>query len=170
MIELPINKLPIAQIKEKWDHLRDIELPELSNSCEVEVLIGADMPQPHLQHDIRVGNFDAPVAVKTTLGWVLIGGKRYNSVNTNIVSTNKLNKNYDDDLNKQAEKFWSVESYGTMKPYDKENMTKKEKKKAIKILETTTAKRGTISKLDFFGKRKILFRIIAKVWLYIDSI
>ena len=54
--------------------------------------------QFHLQHDIRVGNCDAPVAVKTTLGWVLIGGKRSNSVNTNIVSTNKLNINYDDEL------------------------------------------------------------------------
>ena len=86
------------------------------------------MPQIHLQHDIRVGNFDAPVAVKTTLGWVLTGGKRSNSVNANIISTNKLNINYDDDLNKQVEQFWSVESYGTMKPYDQENMTKEEKK------------------------------------------
>ena len=50
-IELPINKLPIAQIKENWDHLRDIELPELSSSCEVEVLIGADRPQLHMQHE-----------------------------------------------------------------------------------------------------------------------
>ena len=86
------------------------------------------MPQLHLQHDIRVGNFDALLTVKTTLGCVLIGGKHSSSVNTNIVSTNKLNINYDDDLNKQVEKFWSVESYGTMKLYDKENMTKEEKK------------------------------------------
>ena len=82
----------------------------------------------HLQHNIRVGNFDAPVAAKTTLGWVLIGGKCSNSVNTNFVSTNKLNINYDDDLNKLVEKFWFVESYGTMKPYDKENIIKEEKK------------------------------------------
>ena len=135
----------------KWDHLRDIELPELSSNCEVGVLIGADMPQIHLQHYIRVGNFDAPVAVKTILGWVLIGGKRSNSVNTNIVSTNKPNINYDDDLNKQAEKFWSVESYGTMKPYDKENMTKEEKK-AIKILETTTTKRANRYKVGLLWK------------------
>ena len=85
------------------------------------------MPQLHLQHDIRIGNFNAAVAVKTTLGWVLIHEKRSNSVNTSIVSTNKLNINYNDDLNKQVEKFWSVEFYGTMKPYDKENMTKEEK-------------------------------------------
>ena len=48
-----------------------------------------------------------------------------------MVSTNKLNTNYDDDLNKQVEKFWSVESYETLKPYDKEIMTKEEKR-AIK--------------------------------------
>ena len=46
-IELPINKLPIAKIKEKWDHLRDIELPELSSSHEVGVLLGSDVPQLH---------------------------------------------------------------------------------------------------------------------------
>ena len=91
--DLPINKLPIAQIKEKWDHPGDIELSELSSSCEVGFLTVADMPQLHLQHDIRVGNFDAPLAVKTTLGCVLIGGKHSSSVNTKIVSTNKLNIN-----------------------------------------------------------------------------
>ena len=64
------------------------------------------MPQLHLQHNIRVGNFDPSVAVKTTLGWVLIGGKHSNTVNTNIVSTNKLNINYDGDLNIQVEQFW----------------------------------------------------------------
>ena len=48
-----------------------------------------------------------------------------------MVSANKLNTNYDDDLNKQVEKFWSVESYETLKPYDKEIMTKEEKR-AIK--------------------------------------
>ena len=48
-----------------------------------------------------------------------------------MVSANKLNTNYDDDLNKQVEKFWSVESYETLKPYDREIMTKEEKR-AIK--------------------------------------
>ena len=75
-------------------------------SCEVGVLLGSDMPQLHLQHNTWVGNFDASVAVKTTLEWGLVGGKCSNSVNTNIVSTNKFNINYDDDLNIQVEQFW----------------------------------------------------------------
>ena len=44
---------------------RDIELPG------VGVLIGADIPQLHLTHDIRVGNFHGPVAF-CTLWWVLV--------------------------------------------------------------------------------------------------
>ena len=72
------------------------------------------MPRPHLQTVIRFGEFDAFVAVKTSLRWVLISGKRSNLVNTNIVSTNKLNINYDDGLNKQAEKFCPVESVETV--------------------------------------------------------
>ena len=58
----------------------------------------------------------------------------------NIVSTNKFNINYDGDLNIQVEQFWQVESYGTLKPYDRENMTKEEKK-GINILEKTKTKR-----------------------------
>ena len=45
-----------------------------------------------------------------------IGGKCSNS--SNIVSTNKLNFNYYDGLNKELEKVWSLESHGTMKPCD----------------------------------------------------
>ena len=48
----------------------------------------------------------------------------------------KFNKKYDDELNKQVETFWFVDSFGTMQPYYKENMTKEEKG-AIKILEPT---------------------------------
>ena len=44
---------------------RDIELPG------VGVLIGADIPQLHLTHDIRVGNFHGLVAF-CTLWWVLV--------------------------------------------------------------------------------------------------
>ena len=62
------------------------ELPELSSSCEVGVLIGADMLQLHLQHVIKVRNFDAVIAVKTTLGWMLIGGKCSNSVQDTVKS------------------------------------------------------------------------------------
>ena len=43
-----------------------------------------------------------------------------------------------------------------MKPYEKENMTKEEKR-AIKILETTTAKIGNHYEVGLFGKRAILF-------------
>ena len=81
----------------------------------------------------------------------MVGGKCSNSVNTNIVSTNKFNINYDDDLNIQVEQFWWVESYGTLKPYDRENMTKEEKK-GIKILETTTTKRGNHYKVRLLWK------------------
>ena len=61
------------------------------------------MSQLHLQQMIRGGNFNAPAAVETTLGWVLIGVKCSNSVNRNIVSINKLNINYEVYRNKQVE-------------------------------------------------------------------
>ena len=51
-IVLPINKLPIDQCKQgkgKQDHIKDIKLSEFSSTCEVRVLIGADMLRIHLQ-------------------------------------------------------------------------------------------------------------------------
>ena len=47
-LQLPTSKLPIDQIKEIWYHFEDIELPQLSSSCENGVLIGVDISRIHL--------------------------------------------------------------------------------------------------------------------------
>ena len=56
------------------------------------------MPQLHLQEDNRIGKTNDPIAVKTTLGWVLMGGKKsVNKINTNRLVTNE-NINRDQQL------------------------------------------------------------------------
>ena len=57
-----------------FPHLRGINLERTSNKG-ISILIGADMPELHLQRDTRIGDNDQPVGLMTTLGWVLIGGK-----------------------------------------------------------------------------------------------
>ena len=62
------------------------------------------MPQLHLQKDSRIGKANDPVAVKTTLGWVLMGGK--NTVNK--INTNRLVTNENINLDQQLEQFWAM--------------------------------------------------------------
>ena len=69
-----------------------------NNNFDVTVLIVADMPQLHLQEDNRIGKTNDPIAVKTTLGWVLMGRKKsVNKINTNRLVTNE-NINCDQQL------------------------------------------------------------------------
>ena len=56
------------------------------------------MPQLHLQEDNRIGKTNDPIAVKTTLGWALMGRKKsVNKINTNRLVTNE-NINCDQQL------------------------------------------------------------------------
>ena len=88
---LPNLYLPKSKILHNihdWPHLRDIKIP--TNNYDVTVLIGADMPQLHLQEDTRIGETNDPIAVKTALGWVLMGGENsVHKINTNRLVTNE---------------------------------------------------------------------------------
>ena len=56
----------------RWQHLRDIELPELS--CDqVGLLIGQDAPDVLLPVEVRRGEVGSPIAVKTVFGWTISG-------------------------------------------------------------------------------------------------
>ncbi|XP_057316774.1 uncharacterized protein LOC130657792 [Hydractinia symbiolongicarpus] len=130
-LNTPTKKRNITDLKEKYVHLKDIDIPTL-NDDRVTVLIGIDTPSLHIQHDYRVGKHNEPVAVKTQLGWILFGGKNKN-IFTNI---NRL-ENDTDDLTKAVERFWEIESYGTKPPLHPDLLTKDEKH-ALHILKSTT--------------------------------
>ncbi|XP_057310467.1 uncharacterized protein LOC130648433 [Hydractinia symbiolongicarpus] len=130
-LNTPTEKRNITDLKEKYVHLKDIDIPTF-NDDRVTVLIGIDTPSLHMQHDYRVGKHNEPVAVKTQLGWILFGGKNKN-IFTNI---NRLETDTDN-LNKAVERFWEIESYGTKPPLHPDLLTKDEKH-ALHILKSTT--------------------------------
>ena len=72
-LNLPQQKVAPNDIKNRWPHLKDI--PFETSDKEISVLIGADLPQLHINYDVRVGENDHPVGMLTKLGWVLLGGK-----------------------------------------------------------------------------------------------
>ena len=94
------------------------------------------MTQLYLQEDTKIGETNDPVTVKTTLGWVLMGWK--NSVNK--INTNRLVTNENINLDKQLEKFWTIESYGTHLTESSKVMFSKEERRALDNLEKTTVK------------------------------
>ena len=70
---LDLPKYKILLNIHNWPHFRNIKIP--TNNYDVTVLIGADMPQLHLQEDTRIGETNDLIAVKASLGWVLMGGE-----------------------------------------------------------------------------------------------
>ena len=62
---LDLLKSKIRQNIHDWPHLTDIKIP--TNNYDTTVLIGADMPQLHLQEDTKIEERNDPIAAKTTL-------------------------------------------------------------------------------------------------------
>ena len=98
---MPQQKVAPNDIKNRWPHLKDIPF-ETSNK-EISVLIGPDLPQLHINYDVRVGENDHPVGMLTKLGWVLLGGKA-DKGKANVT----LNHVKTDGLQKLVQKFWEI--------------------------------------------------------------
>lgn len=108
-LNLPNSKVSVHEVKDKWPHLRHVDIPEPSNE-DVTILIGSDFPHLLFHLDHKSGKPNDPIAVKTKLGWVLMGG-RSNSINSssNLIHTDSST------LSEKVEQFWAIESYGTNK-------------------------------------------------------
>ena len=80
-LKIPFNRYDVSEIKKKkkkkkiHPHLKDTDFPVLKDS-DVTLLIGTDHANVLLHRDFRQGQNGEPTAVKTTLGWVLMGGSK----------------------------------------------------------------------------------------------
>ena len=73
--------------------MTDIDFSNIDVDSDISIFIGADSPMLNLYTDIRVGNENEPVALKTKLGWVIFGGRLNNKKYPNInVFSNKLDQ------------------------------------------------------------------------------
>ena len=57
----------------KRNHCHGMGIPDKVEPQDVKILIGVDNPEAHVQLDVRRGLPDQPLAVRTKLGWSLIG-------------------------------------------------------------------------------------------------
>ena len=109
---LPAQKLPKDFLTNpKYQHLQNIGIKNIKES-EVTVLLGADVPDVMAPLEIRKGDKDSPVAVKTSLGWTLMGVLRDVSSSKSFHS---LHTSFETIADSYMEQFWTTEGFGTYK-------------------------------------------------------
>ena len=70
---LKVGRPPVSQEQlDSWTHLRGLEIPNCSDMT-VELLLGANVTEAVIQHEVRVGQPGQPIAVRTAFGWALTG-------------------------------------------------------------------------------------------------
>ena len=113
----PIAKQPLSFAKHYYPHLRGLELADNNeDNCEIDLLIGADNYWGMVTGTVRRGE-SGPMAVKTSLGWVLSGPTRnldncavnVNAAHVMRVESERVER---DVQNEQLHKFWDLESLG----------------------------------------------------------
>lgn len=97
---------------DEWPHLNGIELPEI-DSKEVRVLIGCNVPEAFWVLEERRGGRGEPVAIRSLLGWTLIGPnvkvKEESTFKVNFVRLNDESDSRDETLLLQVKNFWETD-------------------------------------------------------------
>lgn len=69
------NQIPTPEVAKEWPHLTKIadKLHPYQSGTDVGILIGCNCPRAIKPREVVLGNGDDPYAVKTLLGWGIIG-------------------------------------------------------------------------------------------------
>ena len=115
----PLMAQPISHCAETYDHLSGLEFADISDGStpmEVDLLIGSDYYwQLTTGRVIRGG--DGPVAVETSLGWVLSGPAPITESCTLLTThTLRVDTQEEESLDNTLKSFWELESLGVSGP------------------------------------------------------
>ncbi|XP_030834607.1 uncharacterized protein LOC115921347 [Strongylocentrotus purpuratus] len=75
-IPVTVSDAPTQKDLKRWKHLKDIELPEISNRnsiSKVTLMIGANVPSASMPLEIKAGDIEEPYAIRSRLGWLVYG-------------------------------------------------------------------------------------------------
>ena len=103
------RSIPSEQDARQWPHLQDIKLPS-SSEKEVRLIIGTNVPDAFWVLEERRGNRGEPYAIRTPLGWTLVGPMGRSDgedchLNVNFVRSSKALREDEDCLVHQLERF-----------------------------------------------------------------
>ena len=110
----PISGTSLEVCKERYEHLRELDLADTVQEGEPELLIGADYYWKLVTGEKIEGN-GGPVAIYTKFGWVLSGPVSCNDQHTTNLVTHVLRVDSGPtlkDLDKRLRSFWDLESLG----------------------------------------------------------
>ena len=108
------RSIPSKYDVRKWPHLHNTDPPSISER-EVKLIIGSNAQEAFWVLDKRRGKRGEPYAIRSPLGWTLVGPMdRVESKechhNVNFVRFAENPKEDDDRLMQQLEKFWKIEN------------------------------------------------------------
>jgi len=105
-LNLPPQRVTHAMMQD-FPHLTDLDIPKV-DSQDVTILLGANVLEAILQHDVGIGRPGQPVAILTAFGWTLAGSLK------SIVKPERLHVmhvhrvlNVEESLSKQVEDWWN---------------------------------------------------------------
>ncbi|KAF8563478.1 Zinc knuckle [Paragonimus westermani] len=127
-------KPPVDAIRNeisKWPHLEGVPFGEIPDK-RVSILIGNDVPEAHWVFDQRLGGRKQPYAVKTLLGWMLLGP--LGSHEGGLSAVNCLQR-ADASIAEQIKKIYSAEFADTEKFTCPRSM---EDDNAVRVVRNTT--------------------------------
>ncbi|XP_052770823.1 uncharacterized protein LOC128210513 [Mya arenaria] len=93
------SEIPTPEVALNFTHLEKLaqSIPPLEEDCEIQLLIGRDLPAAHHVLDQVLGPREAPFAVQLSLGWVIIGevclGKIHQPDSVKVCFTTISNEN-----------------------------------------------------------------------------
>ena len=66
-LNVPERRVKLRELQEKWPHLTDLELTEVSGT-QVTLLLGSDVPELIVPLETRCGPMGSPVGIRTKIG------------------------------------------------------------------------------------------------------
>ena len=111
-LNISSRSISVPEDVKGWPYLSDIELPEIQGK-DVRLLIGCNAPEAFWVLEERRGARGEPVAVRSLLGWTLMGpAERFggdSNFNVNFVRLESGRGDHDEALMQQVEKFWRTD-------------------------------------------------------------
>ncbi|XP_078311581.1 uncharacterized protein LOC144618784 [Crassostrea virginica] len=85
------HEIPTQEVARYHSHLCDIQLDRLDDNSDILLLLGRDVPYVHRILDQRTGHPDAPIGLRSPLGWTVVGdvclGSQHHSGSVNVYKT-----------------------------------------------------------------------------------
>ncbi|XP_070526502.1 uncharacterized protein [Cardiocondyla obscurior] len=110
---LILPRVTVAEINfenyaNKWSYLSGLKLadPDFTSNLRTEIILGAAVYAIILEDGIRKGSVNSPVAVKTSIGWILFGTAGGNSLGSGVAVHHC---NTGADLSPLVSRFWQQE-------------------------------------------------------------